>query len=62
MHQIIGTTIAALKIGTPTTFRNLAIFPLLNGGGGQPDYLTLDESLALKLAKIPRGQYKRIGA
>jgi hypothetical protein len=51
MNRIIDT-ISRLKIGTPTTFRNLTIFPLLSRGGGLPDYLTLDEALALKFAKI----------
>ncbi len=38
--------------GTPTGFRNLTIFPLIEENGSQPDYLTLDEALAQKVAKI----------
>jgi hypothetical protein len=36
----------------PTRFRNLTIFPLIEETGTQPDYLTLDEALAAKAAKI----------
>lgn len=44
--QVIDQTLAKVNVGTPSLFRNLTMFPLLNGEGGQPDYLTLDESLA----------------
>jgi hypothetical protein len=48
----ITETISRLKVGTPAIFQNLAIFPLVNSGDGAPDYLTLDEALAQKLAEI----------
>jgi hypothetical protein len=48
----ITDTVSRLKIGTSATFRNLTIFPLLNGGDKAPGYLTLDEALAQKSAKI----------
>jgi hypothetical protein len=38
--------------GTPTEYRNLTIFPLIDESGKEPDYLTLDEALAQKCAKI----------
>jgi hypothetical protein len=48
----ITDTVSRLKIGPPATFQNLTIFPLLNGGDKTPDYLTLDEALDQKSAKI----------
>ncbi len=51
MYRIVES-ISRLKVGTPTTFRNLTIFPLIDGGDKAPDYLTLDESLAQKSARI----------
>ena len=51
MKAIIDT-ISRVKVGTPTAFRNLTIFPLVDGEGGSADYLTLDEALAQKSAKI----------
>ena len=50
--QAIIETISSIKIGTPATFRNLTLFPLADGGGNKPDYLTLDEALAGKSAHI----------
>ena len=50
--QVISDRLEQIKVGTKITFRNLTIFPLLNGGGRQPDYLTLDEALAQQSAKV----------
>lgn len=50
--EIIKDKLEQIKIGQETTFRNLTLFPLLNGGIQQPDYLTLDEALAQGVAKI----------
>ncbi|HWP57329.1 MAG TPA: DUF6569 family protein [Candidatus Acidoferrales bacterium] len=38
--------LARIHLGQETTFRNMTIFPLLDGSDGSPDYLTLDEALA----------------
>jgi hypothetical protein len=47
----IGNYSGHLK-ADPTRFRNLTIFPIIEENGSQPDYLTLDEALAQKYAKI----------
>ncbi len=36
----------------PSRFRNLTIWPLIEDNGTQHEYLTLDEALAQKSAKI----------
>lgn len=50
--KAIIETITRIKIGTPTTFRNLTLFPLADGGGNEAEYLTLDEALAGKSVHI----------
>ncbi len=50
--KVIIDTISHIKIGTPTTFHNLTVFPLTNGGGTRSEYLTLDEALANKSAHV----------
>jgi hypothetical protein len=50
--QLINAALARLQIGEPTTFRNLIMFPLLGDVNGHPGYLTLDEGLANKKARI----------
>lgn len=49
--QLITDTISGTRLGKPTTFRNLTIFPVF-GRGIAPDYVTLDEALANKFAKV----------
>ena len=49
--KLIKDTISGTKLGDPLTLRNMTVFPLL-GQGITPDYLTLDEALAKKRAKI----------
>ena len=51
MKQIVDQALSA-KIGAPTTFKNMTVFPLIGGQGTAADYLTLDEALAQKLAAI----------
>ncbi len=50
--QLINDTLLKVKVGTATAFRNLTMFPLLKVGGGQPDYLTLDEALSSGSARV----------
>ncbi|MGK7872661.1 MAG: DUF6569 family protein [Xenococcaceae cyanobacterium] len=50
--EVISNRLGQIKVGTEITFRNLTMFPLLNGRGGQSDYLTLDEALAQGFAKM----------
>ena len=49
--QLIKDTISGTRLGDPITFRNMSVFPLF-GQGITPDYLTLDEALAQKRARI----------
>jgi hypothetical protein len=50
--EVIERTLAAIKVGQATQFRNLIIFPLFATEARQPDYLTLDEALGGDLARI----------
>jgi hypothetical protein len=50
--KVIIDTASKVKIGAPTTFKNLTVFPLLAGNGTAADYLTLDEALSQKCATI----------
>jgi hypothetical protein len=49
--QLITDTISNTRLGRPTTFRNLTIFPVF-GKAIAPDYVTLDEALANKSARV----------
>src|ERR1035438_2296834 len=49
--KLIKDTISGTKLGDPVTFRNMTVFPVF-GQGITPDYLTLDEALVQKSAKI----------
>lgn len=50
--QSIVDAAAELRIGQPTVYRNLTVFPLIGRNQTSADYLTLDESLAQKCAQI----------
>jgi hypothetical protein len=52
--NIISQTLERIEIGVETTFENLTLFPLLDPHAPkhEPDYLTLDEALAQKVAHI----------
>ena len=50
--KVIIDTASKVRIGAPTTFKNLTVFPLLAGNGTAADYLTLDEALSQKFATI----------
>jgi hypothetical protein len=49
--QLIMDTISDTRLGKPKTFRNLTIFPVF-GKGIAPEYITLDEALSNKFAKV----------
>jgi hypothetical protein len=49
--KLISDTVSGTRLGDPITFRNMTVFPLF-GQGITPDYLTLDEALAQKRAKV----------
>jgi len=46
--------LSQLTVGTPTSFRNLTLFPLLRPGadGAEPDYLLAEDAMAQGLAQI----------
>jgi hypothetical protein len=49
--QLITDAISSTRLGKPKTFRNLTIFPVF-GKVIVPDYVTLDEALTNKFAKV----------
>jgi hypothetical protein len=49
--QLITDTISGTKLGKPTTFRNLTVVPVF-ARAVAPDYVTLDEALAGKFARV----------
>jgi len=49
--QLITDTISSARLGKPKTFRNITVFPVF-GSWIAPDYITLDEALANKFAKV----------
>lgn len=52
MHTQIAETLLHLQLGDPVTFKNLSMFPLLNGVTGSPDYLTLEDALQANLVTV----------
>lgn len=50
--NIIAETLSTLRLGTPAGYRNLAIFPLFSEPDRAPGYVTLDEALARKTARM----------
>lgn len=44
---VIQDSLSRLAIGEPTSYRNLAMFPLVGGGESLASYLVLDEALGL---------------
>lgn len=50
--QAITDTLERLQPGTGTTFEGMTVFPLFGDSPGEPDYLTLDEALAGKQARV----------
>jgi ARG and Rhodanese-Phosphatase-superfamily-associated Protein domain len=50
--QIVADALSHIEIGSPVSFGNLTMFPLLNGNEDEPDYLTLDEAIAQGIVTI----------
>lgn len=48
----IRDTLAGVQLGAPAVFQNLTVFPLLGPDTHAADYLTLDEALAAKSARV----------
>jgi hypothetical protein len=51
MHRIVDT-VTGIRVGEPTSYRNLTVFPLFGADRGKADYLTLDEALERKCSII----------
>jgi len=50
--NIIAETLSAVRLGTPAGHRNLAIFPLFSEPDRAPGYVTLDDALVRKTARV----------
>jgi hypothetical protein len=50
--QQIASTLAELKVGEQISFKNMDLFPLVNGVEGPVEYLTLDEALTEGFAEV----------
>lgn len=50
--QIVADALSQIEIGSPVTFGNLTMFPLLNDKDDEPDYLTLDEAFAQGIGAV----------
>jgi len=50
--QIIRETLEGLKVGAPSTFERLTVFPLIGRPATEPSYATLDEALAEGWARV----------
>ena len=51
---LIVDAVRNVRIGEPTLFRNLAVFPLFGSDTGAADYLTLDEAPNRSALRLPR--------
>lgn len=52
LSRWIADRLQCVQLGEATTFKNLSLFPLLNGTPGAPDYLTLEEALQAGLVSV----------
>jgi hypothetical protein len=50
--EIITETLPRLRVGAGTVYENLAVYPLIGEADRDVDYLTLDEALARKVARV----------
>jgi len=50
--DIVMESLRRVQFGRMTTFRNMSVLPLSTAGGGDAEYLTLDEALARKSVQI----------
>lgn len=56
--DLIKDTLQHLRFGPETTFEKLTMYPLLNGGGHSPDYLTLRQAIGngtLRITEVSEG-------
>ncbi len=52
MIETVSKTLSSLKFGEPQTFQNFTLFPVLDGKGTGPEYLTLGEALRRQLIRV----------
>lgn len=52
MHAQVAQTLLHLQLDEPVAFKNLSMFPLLDGATGSPDYLMLEEALLANLVTV----------
>jgi hypothetical protein len=50
--RVVESFLAGLRLGEPAVYRNLTVFPVYSEVTVEPDYLTLDEALEAKVAKV----------
>ena len=50
--SIIHDLLRTIEIGSPTTFENLTMYPLLGTSEQKLEYITLDQALAAKTASV----------
>ena len=50
--QTINQTLSNISVGNTITHQNLTMFALLNGGGVEADYITLDEAMAAGTVQV----------
>ncbi len=51
MHKIVDT-VSGIRVGEPTTYRNLTVFLLFGVGRENAGYITLDEALERKCSVV----------
>ena len=52
MSTSLSKFLESLELGTPASFRNMTVIPLLNGVKAGMDYITLGQALAEKLKQV----------
>ena len=52
MMSSITEAIGRVRVGTPVAYENMTMYPLLDGGDTDPDYIILDEALASGRAHV----------
>lgn len=52
MHNEVTQALQHLRMGEPVTFKNLTMYPLLDGSSGAPDYLLLEQALQSDLVQV----------
>ena len=56
MNKNIASRLKNLKLETPQTYRNIAVYPVTDGKGGNVKYITLAEALEGRLLNVRRAE------